>query len=102
MGDAVVGNRTKVKVVKNKLASPFREAEFDIIYGEGISREERVMVDLGAQHNVIEKSGSWFSIQDRLGGADWSGTRERPPVPQGQSGHPPVDRHRVAQGAGPH
>ena len=66
-GDAVVGNRTKVKVVKNKLASPFREAEFDIIYGEGISREGE-MVDLGAQHNVIEKSGSWFSYKtERIG-----------------------------------
>jgi recombination protein RecA len=66
-GDAVVGNRTKVKVVKNKLASPFREAEFDIVYGEGISREGE-MIDLGAQHNVIEKSGSWFSYKtERIG-----------------------------------
>jgi recombination protein RecA len=66
-GDAVVGNRTKIKVVKNKLASPFREAEFDIIYGEGISREGE-MIDLGVQHNVIEKSGSWFSYKtERIG-----------------------------------
>jgi recombination protein RecA len=66
-GEAVVGNRTKVKVVKNKLASPFREAEFDIVYGEGISREGE-MIDLGAQHNVIEKSGSWFSYKtERIG-----------------------------------
>jgi recombination protein RecA len=66
-GDAVVGNRTKVKVVKNKLASPFREAEFDIVYGEGISREGE-MIDLGVQHNVIEKSGSWFSYKtERIG-----------------------------------
>jgi recombination protein RecA len=66
-GEAVVGNRTKIKVVKNKLASPFREAEFDIVYGEGISREGE-MIDLGAQHNVIEKSGSWFSYKtERIG-----------------------------------
>jgi recombination protein RecA len=66
-GDSVVGNRTKVKIVKNKLASPFREAEFDIVYGEGISREGE-MVDLGVLHNVVEKSGSWLSYKgERIG-----------------------------------
>jgi recombination protein RecA len=66
-GEAVVGNRTKVKVVKNKLAAPFREAEFDIIYGEGISREGDLM-DIGVAQNLVEKSGSWFSYKgDRIG-----------------------------------
>jgi recombination protein RecA len=66
-GDRVVGNRTKVKVVKNKVAPPFREVEFDIMYGEGISREGDV-IDLGVANRVIEKSGAWFSYKgERLG-----------------------------------
>ena len=66
-GDVVVGNRTKVKIAKNKLAAPFREAEFDIIYGEGVSKEGDLL-DLGVAQNLIEKSGSWFSYKgDRIG-----------------------------------
>jgi len=66
-GDRVVGNRTRVKVVKNKVAPPFRECEFDIMYGEGISREGDV-IDLGVANNVVEKSGAWFSYKgERLG-----------------------------------
>jgi len=66
-GEVVVGNRTKVKIVKNKVAAPFREAEFDIIYGEGISREGD-LIDLGVAQNLIEKSGSWYSYKgDRIG-----------------------------------
>ncbi len=66
-GEAIVGNRTRAKIVKNKVASPFREAEFDILYGEGASREGD-LIDLGVAKNVVEKSGSWFSYKgERIG-----------------------------------
>jgi recombination protein RecA len=66
-GDSVVGNRTRVRVVKNKMAPPFKEAEFDIMYGQGISRIGEVL-DIGVKENVVDKSGAWFSYgNDRLG-----------------------------------
>ncbi|HKF57909.1 MAG TPA: recombinase RecA [Blastocatellia bacterium] len=77
-GDAVVGNRTKVKVVKNKVAPPFKEAEFDIMYGEGISKEGDLL-DLAVEKKIVDKSGAWFSFQgERLGqGRENSKTRLR-------------------------
>jgi recombination protein RecA len=65
--DEVVGNQTRVKVVKNKVAPPFRQVEFDVIYGEGISKMGE-LIDLGVKANVVEKSGSWFSYgSQRIG-----------------------------------
>ena len=107
-GEKVVGNRTRVKVVKNKMAPPFREVEFDILYGEGISHEGD-LVDLGAECGAVEKSGAWFGFDGR---AHRPGARERQAVParpprRGQQDrgqgprpprHPPRRRWRRAGG----
>jgi len=74
-GENVVGSRTKVRVVKNKVAPPFKEAEFDIIYGLGISRDGEV-VDLGAECGVIEKSGAWYSFDGERIGQGRENTKE--------------------------
>jgi len=66
-GDEVVGNQTRVKVVKNKMAPPFKQAEFEILYGEGISWEGE-LIELGVKHGFVDKSGAWYSYQgDRIG-----------------------------------
>ncbi len=63
----MVGNQTRVKVVKNKVAPPFREAEFEIMYGQGISREGEI-IDLGSLHGIVEKAGAWYSYKgERIG-----------------------------------
>jgi recombination protein RecA len=74
-GDEVTGNRTRVKVVKNKIAPPFREAEFDIMYNEGISRSGDVL-DLGVKYGIIEKSGAWFAYNDNKIGQGREATKQ--------------------------
>ncbi len=74
-GDQIVGNRTKVKVVKNKVAPPFREAEFDILYGAGISKEGE-LVDIGSELGIVEKSGAWYSFNGERIGQGRENTKE--------------------------
>ena len=74
-GEEVVGNETRVKVVKNKVAPPFREALFDILYGEGISREGEI-VELGVTHRIVEKSGAWYAYNGEKIGQGKDNARE--------------------------
>ena len=74
-GEEVVGNETRVKVVKNKIAPPFREALFDILYGEGISREGEI-VELGVNHRIVEKSGAWYAYNGEKIGQGKDNARE--------------------------
>ena len=75
LGDQIVGSRTKVKVVKNKVAPPFREAEFDILYGTGISKEGE-LIDIGAELGIVEKSGAWYSFDGERIGQGRENTKE--------------------------
>src|SRR5207253_7899827 len=75
LSDQIVGSRTKVKVVKNKVAPPFKEAEFDILYGTGISKEGE-LVDLGSELGIIEKSGAWYSFDGERIGQGRENTKE--------------------------
>ena len=94
-GEDVVGSRTRVKIVKNKMAPPFREAEFDIMYGEGMSREGD-LIDIAVEHKIIEKSGAWFAYGgERLG----QGRENVKSVPQGTRRPAHGDRGQGPQGA---
>jgi recombination protein RecA len=74
-GEEVIGNETRVKVVKNKVAPPFKTADFDILYNEGISREGEI-IEMGVNHRIVEKSGAWFAYKGEKIGQGKDNTRE--------------------------
>ena len=91
-GDEVIGNQTRVKVVKNKMAPPFKQAEFEIVYGEGVSHEGE-LIDLGVANDIVQKSGAWYSYNnDRIG----QGKENSRQVPEGQPGSRRRDRNKIA------
>ena len=95
--DEVVGNTTRVKVVKNKVAPPFKQVEFDIMYGEGISKRGE-LIDLGVKAGVVEKSGAWYSFADeRIG----QGRENAKTLPQGEPRRRARDRGQAARRARP-
>ena len=99
-GDEVVGNETRVKVVKNKIAPPFREALFDILYGEGISRHGEI-IELGVAHDIIEKSGAWYAYDGEKIGQGKDNTREFLREHPGHGGRDRGEDPRCGRRAGP-
>jgi recombination protein RecA len=92
-GDEVIGNQTRVKVVKNKMAPPFKQAEFEILYGEGISREGE-LVELGAKYNLIDKSGAWYSYKETASAGERLGNSSKTIQPSPPKSIAPA--HRIA------
>jgi len=99
-GDVIIGNETRVKVVKNKVAPPFRQAEFHILYGKGISRHAEI-IDLGVQHGLVEKSGAWYSFQgNKIGQGKANTAKYLESNPELAANIEQLVREKMAQGGG--